>query len=72
MKPGKRNRHVFLVKKRLKRKGFYKAKNTTNFYGSAMANAYARYQESLGYTGKDADGTPGKSSLNKLGFRVVK
>ena len=71
LKPGKRNYHVKLVKRRLRQKGFFKAKNMTNFYGSSMANAYARFQQSLGYSGRDANGTPGKISLQKLGFKVV-
>lgn len=72
LKPGKRNKDVVKVKKRLRKKGFYTAPNTTNHFGSSLANAYSRYQKSLGYKGADADGVPGKDSLNKLGFRVVK
>jgi Lysozyme like domain/CHAP domain len=39
-------------------------------------NAYAAYQRKLGYSGADADGVPGMTSLSKLGaatklFRVV-
>jgi hypothetical protein len=39
-------------------------------------NAYQSYQESLGYSGADADGIPGITSLTKLGattklFRVI-
>ena len=30
-------------------------------------NAYSRYQQSLGYSGSDADGVPGLTSLTKLG-----
>lgn len=71
LQPGKRNKDVIRLKRHLRRRGFYKAANTTNYYGSSLANAYARYQQHLGYEGKDADGIPGKTSLRKLGFRVV-
>lgn len=71
LKPGKRNADVLKVKRRLKRRGFYKADNMTNFFGAGVSNAYARWQTHLGYTGSDADGVPGKSSLQKLGFRVL-
>lgn len=71
LKPGKRNRDVLLVKRRLKRRGFYKADNMTNYFGAGLANAYARWQKHLGYTGTDANGIPGKTSLQKLGFKVV-
>lgn len=72
VQPGKRNKDVLVLKRRLKRRGFYKEDNMTNYFGTGLANAYARYQRSLGYTGKDADGTPGKTSLQKLGLRVIK
>lgn len=72
LKPGKRNRDVLLVKRRLKRRGFYKADNMTNYFGTGLANAYARWQKHLGYTGMDANGVPGRTSLQKLGFRVIK
>lgn len=72
LQPGKRNKDVVLIKRRLKRRGFYKAANMTNYFGSGLANAYARYQKSLGYTGKDANGVPGRESLQKLGLRVRK
>lgn len=71
LQPGKRNKDVLRVKRRLKRRGFYKADNMTNFFGTGLANAYARWQKHLGYEGKDANGIPGKTSLQKLGFRVV-
>ncbi|WP_428956237.1 N-acetylmuramoyl-L-alanine amidase [Streptomyces sp. cg35] len=44
-------------------------------FGSTTVTAYAKWQRSLGYSGKDADGIPGKSSLTalgkKAGFEVV-
>lgn len=71
LQPGRRNRDVLRVKRRLRRRGFYKADNMTNYFGSGLANAYARYQQHLGYSGRDANGVPGRTSLQKLGFRVV-
>ncbi len=34
--------------------------------GTGFKAAYARFQESLGYSGADADGTPGRASLQAL------
>ncbi|GAA5012501.1 N-acetylmuramoyl-L-alanine amidase [Actinopolymorpha pittospori] len=43
-------------------------------FGSLTIEAYAKWQRRCGYTGKDADGIPGTSSVKKLGdkhgFRV--
>ncbi|WP_439676010.1 N-acetylmuramoyl-L-alanine amidase [Embleya sp. MST-111070] len=36
-------------------------------YGTATVRAYAAWQRRLGYTGTDADGIPGETSLRKLG-----
>lgn len=71
VKPGKRNSDVRKVKKRLKRRGFFKGEKTTNFFGKGMQNSYKNFQRNLGYIGKDADGIPGRESLKKLGFRVL-
>ena len=38
--------------------------------GTSFKAAYARFQESLGYSGADADGTPGKASLQALADRT--
>jgi hypothetical protein len=44
-------------------------------YGTVTVTAYKGWQKRLGYSGKDADGIPGKSSLSalgkKYGFSVV-
>jgi len=44
-------------------------------FGSMTVDAYRRWQIRLGYTGNDADGIPGQTSLSKLGakwgFHVV-
>lgn len=71
LKPGKRNREVIWLKRRLKRKGFFDGKTENKYFGKGLQNAYARYQRSLGYSGSDADGIPGKATLQKLGFRVL-
>lgn len=72
LKPGKRNGDVLLVKRRLHRRGFSKGDETSNFFGKGLQADYRDWQRHLGYKGDDADGIPGKSSLQKLGFRVVK
>lgn len=41
-------------------------------YGKATRRAYSRYQESLGYTGRDANGIPGEESLRRLGKFLVR
>ena len=38
--------------------------------GTSFKAAYARFQESLGYSGADADGTPGRASLQALADRT--
>ena len=39
-------------------------------YGPLTTAGYAAYQRSLGYTGSDADGHPGATSLTKLGTKT--
>jgi len=39
----------------------------TGKWDAATNNGYKKWQESLGFKGKDADGKPGKTSLIKLG-----
>lgn len=39
-------------------------------FGTATVDAYKRWQRHLGYTGHDADGTPGMTSLTKLGAKT--
>lgn len=38
--------------------------------GTSFKAAYARFQQSLGYSGADADGTPGRASLQALADRT--
>ncbi|MFH8530449.1 peptidoglycan-binding protein [Streptomyces tendae] len=60
--------HVTAVGRALVKKGF--GKHYTSGPGPRWTDAdtlnYADYQESLGYTGKAADGIPGEASLKKL------
>lgn len=69
LKPGKRNLDVLLVKRALKREGMFDGK-MNKYFGVGMRKAYSRWQESLGYTGRGANGIPGKESLEALGFTV--
>jgi hypothetical protein len=39
-------------------------------FGTTTIAAYSRWQKSLGYTGADANGIPGKTSLTKLGAKT--
>ncbi len=39
-------------------------------FDDATAQAYGMHQRKCGFRGADANGTPGETSLNKLGFRV--
>lgn len=69
LQPGLSNNHIMRVKRRLKRRGFFD-KKVGRKWTPAFQDAYAKFQESLGYTGKEANGIPGKTSLEKLGFKV--
>lgn len=42
---------------------------TTGKWDAATVTAYKKWQESLGFKGKDADGKPGKTSLVRLGSK---
>lgn len=66
---GNRNLDVYMVKRALKKQGFFTGE-LSNYYGKGFTTAYAAFQRSLGYTGDDADGTPGVASLGALGFTV--
>lgn len=70
VKPGKTNRHIKRVQRRLNRR-IDAGLPVTGFYGKMTKAAYARWQRKLGYSGSDADGVAGRKSLEKLGFKVV-
>ncbi|GAA4550772.1 peptidoglycan-binding domain-containing protein [Amycolatopsis samaneae] len=58
---------VLLVEQALQAKGLLEAKYVDGYFGTTTITAYSKYQKSLGYTGLDASGLPGKTSLEKLG-----
>jgi len=70
LQPGKRNDDVVKVKRRLENRGFYDG-NKNNYFNEELRRAYTKWQKHLGFNGADANGIPGKTSLEKLGFRVV-
>ncbi|HEY7596079.1 MAG TPA: peptidoglycan-binding protein [Actinophytocola sp.] len=58
---------VLLVEKALAAKKLLAAKYVDGHFGTRTVDAYAAYQRKLGYTGLDASGLPGRTSLQKLG-----
>ncbi|MFD1547081.1 peptidoglycan-binding domain-containing protein [Nonomuraea guangzhouensis] len=58
---------VLLVEEALRDRQLLDAKWVDGYFGSTTVTAYAKYQKSLGLTGLDANGLPGKGSLAKLG-----
>src|SRR5882724_11947509 len=58
---------VLLVEQALQAMHLLDAKWVDGYFGTTTVAAYVAYQKSLGYTGLDANGLPGKTSLTKLG-----
>jgi hypothetical protein len=58
---------VLLVEQALQAKHLLDAQWVDGYFGTTTVAAYAQYQKSLGYTGLDANGLPGQTSLTKLG-----
>lgn len=58
---------VLLVERALRDRHLLAAKWVDGYFGTTTVAAYAKYQKSLGSTGLDANGLPGKTSLTKLG-----
>jgi peptidoglycan hydrolase-like protein with peptidoglycan-binding domain len=58
---------VLLVEQALAAKHFLDAQWVDGYFGTKTIDAYAAFQASLGYTGLDANGLPGKTSLTTLG-----
>ncbi|GAB2824867.1 peptidoglycan-binding protein [Actinocorallia aurea] len=58
---------VLLVEQALRDRGLLAAQWVDGYFGTLTVTAYAQYQQSLGYTGLDANGLPGKTSLTALG-----
>lgn len=71
LRRGKRNHDVVEVKTALRKKGYRGFRVKSNKWGGGIERAYAKYQRRLGYSGRDANGIPGRVSLERLGFRVV-
>lgn len=60
---------VLLVEKALKAEGLLAAQYVDGSFGTLTVAAYKAWQKRLGYSGTDADGIPGKTSLAKLGTK---
>lgn len=58
---------VRLVEQALVAKGLLASQYVDGHFGTSTISAYAAYQRSLGYTGLDATGLPGRTSLTALG-----
>lgn len=70
LKPGKRHPEVKRLQRHLNRHMRGRDLPVTGFYGELTKEKYAQWQTSLGYKGKDANGVPGRRSLEKLNFKV--
>ncbi|HEY0640941.1 MAG TPA: peptidoglycan-binding domain-containing protein [Pseudonocardiaceae bacterium] len=65
---------VRLVEQALAARGHLASQYVDGHFGTSTISAYAAYQRSLGYTGLDANGLPGRTSLTTLGtnrFAVI-
>ncbi|OLR92019.1 peptidoglycan-binding protein [Actinokineospora bangkokensis] len=58
---------VLQVEKALDAKGFLDPSYVDGHFGTRTVDAYAAFQRSLGFSGLDASGLPGRSSLTSLG-----
>ncbi|MGK5671677.1 peptidoglycan-binding domain-containing protein [Micromonospora sp. URMC 106] len=58
---------VLQVERALQARGFLAATYVDGHFGTSTVAAYAAYQRSLGYSGLDATGLPGQTSLRLLG-----
>ncbi|RKS76719.1 hypothetical protein BZB76_2077 [Actinomadura pelletieri DSM 43383] len=66
---------VLLVERALRDRGLLGEKWVDGHFGTSTTTAYAKYQKSLGHTGRAANGLPGRASLTELGkgrFKVVR
>lgn len=59
--------HVIEVERALNARGFLASGSVDGHFGTSTVSAYAAWQRSLGYTGIDANGIPGPTSLTALG-----
>ncbi|MFB7663520.1 peptidoglycan-binding protein [Kitasatospora sp. NPDC056138] len=58
---------VLAVEQALQARGLLDARWVDGYFGTTTIAAYAAFQRSLGYSGLDANGLPGASSLTALG-----
>ena len=58
---------VLLVERALQAEGLLDGQWVDGSFGTKTLGAYAALQRRYGYTGSDADGIPGKTSLTRLG-----
>lgn len=66
---GQTNSSVTTVQKALIAQGYSIPDGATGYFGDETKAAYSQFQVSLGYSGTDADGAPGCTSLTELGNR---
>lgn len=59
--------HVLEVERALNAKGLLGSSAVDGHFGTSTISAYASWQQSLGYSGLDANGLPGATSLAGLG-----
>lgn len=59
--------HVLEVERALNAKGLLSSGAVDGHFGTSTISAYAAWQRSLGYSGLDANGIPGPTSLTRLG-----
>jgi peptidoglycan hydrolase-like protein with peptidoglycan-binding domain len=64
--PGSKD-SVLAVEQALSAKGMLASQYVDGHFGTSTISAYSAYQKSLGYTGIDASGLPGQTSLKSLG-----
>jgi hypothetical protein len=69
LRPGQSNAEVRWLQQALKRHGFDPGPLDGQF-GPRTQRAVQQLQRSMGFTGFDADGVPGRRSLGRLGFQV--
>ena len=58
---------VLLVETALRKRGLLDPSYVDGHFGTKTVTAYAQWQQQLGYSGIDATGLPGRTSLTKLG-----
>ncbi|RFU42103.1 peptidoglycan-binding protein [Actinomadura logoneensis] len=58
---------VLAVEQALQARNLLDARWVDGYFGTTTISAYAAFQRSLGYSGLDANGLPGKTSLTALG-----